>query len=121
MAHILVVDDTAFQRKTISKLLQQRGHTTLQAANGLEGLEQVAADRPDCIVTDLLMPEMDGITFIKTLKNECYSIPVVVVSADIQETTKAECFSLGVKSFLNKPFKPDDLEEAVQEALEEAA
>ncbi|MBI5853860.1 MAG: response regulator [Nitrospirae bacterium] len=121
MAHILVVDDTAFQRKSISRLLQHRGHTTALAAHGIEALEQIIADKPDCIVTDLLMPEMDGLTFIRTLRNECYSIPVVVVSADIQETTKSACFELGVKSFLNKPFKPEDLDEAVQEAIEKAA
>jgi CheY-like chemotaxis protein len=121
MANILVVDDTAFQRKTISRILEQRGHSTVQAVHGLDALDKISASRPDCIVTDLLMPEMDGITFLRTMRNECFSIPVIVVSADIQETTRTACFELGVRSFLNKPFKPDDLGDAVQEVLDEAA
>jgi CheY-like chemotaxis protein len=108
MAKILVVDDSVFARLNICTMLRQAGHETLEAGNGLEGLQLVAAQRPDCILSDLLMPEMDGIGFLTALREQQTDLPAIVLSADIQETKRQQCLALGAAGFLSKP--PNKLE-----------
>ena len=103
MAKILVVDDSMFARLNICNLLQAAGHETVEAGNGREGLAMAAAHRPDCILSDLLMPELDGIGFLTALREENLSLPVIVLSADIQETKRRQCLELGATAFLSKP------------------
>jgi len=69
MPRILVIDDSAFSRKQLTKTLAQ-DHEVIQATDGQEGLEAARAEKPDCIFTDMLMPNMDGITFLKALRQE---------------------------------------------------
>ena len=117
MAKILLVDDSSFQRKNVSKMLVAMGHEVVAAENGKVGLEKAETDQPDLIITDLLMPVMDGIGYLRGLNARKLMIPVVVVSADIQETSRTECMELGAKTFLNKPIKESDLKEAIAKAL----
>lgn len=118
MATILVIDDSGFQRNWILKTLIKLGHNTIEAVNGREGLEKVKSDeKPDCITVDLNMPEMDGYEFLEKLSFSNIKIPIVVITADIQEETKKECLELGAAAFLNKPFQADELKEAIQLCL----
>ena len=117
VAKILLVDDSSFQRKNVSKMLVAMGHEVVAAENGKVGLEKAETDQPDLIITDLLMPVMDGISYLRGLNARKLTIPVFVVSADIQETSRAECMELGAKIFLNKPIKEPDLKEAIAKAL----
>lgn len=117
MAKILLVDDSSFQRKNIAKLLTNLGHEVVTAENGQTGLKQTETERPDLIITDLLMPVMDGISYLRALKSKNILIPIIVASADIQETTRKECLGLGARLFLTKPLKPADLESAVTQSL----
>jgi len=117
MAKVLLVDDSSFQRKNISKMLVAMGHEVVAAENGQVGLEKAKTDQPDLIITDLLMPVMDGISYLRGLKSRKLSIPVVVISADVQEASKAECLRLGAKAFLTKPVKETDLEETIDKAF----
>ena len=114
MNNVLVVDDSLFQRKTICGTLKEAGFNTIEACNGVEGLEMAKSNNPDYILTDLLMPEMDGIQFIQALKEQGYTCPVFVLSADIQETKRKQCQQIGVSGFLSKPFKKNELIEAFQ-------
>ena len=117
MAKILLVDDSSFQRKNVSKLLVTMGHEVVTAENGQSGLEKAEADQPDLIITDLLMPVMDGISYLRGLKARHLAIPIVVATADVQEASKAECLKLGAKAFLTKPVKEPELEEAIATSL----
>lgn len=117
MAKILLVDDSSFQRKNVSKILVAMGHKVVAAENGKVGLEKAETDQPDLIITDLLMPVMDGISYLRGLNTRKLMIPVIVVSADIQETSRTECMELGAKTFLNKPIKESDLKKAIAKAL----
>jgi len=117
MAKILLVDDSKFLRKCMSRMLCDLGHEVAQAENGEMGLQMLEAVKPDVIITDLLMPVVDGIGLMRGLKERNCTIPVVVVTADIQESTKQECLQLGAKAFLNKPHKSDDLEAALNQFL----
>ncbi len=117
MAKVLVVDDSSFIRKTLARILTEAEHEILEASNGQEALDTISLKSPDCVILDLLMPVMDGITTLRVL-NECKStVPVIVLSADIQESARNECFSLGVKNFLNKPPKKEELFSAIEKAL----
>ena len=109
MALILIVDDSKTTRNAVRKVLKHEGHETLEAANGEEGLELAAAHGPDCIVLDLIMPRMDGFEVLKALHKKGSNIPVIVLSADIQEIVREDCLKLGADAFINKPLKGDEL------------
>jgi CheY-like chemotaxis protein len=117
MAKILVVDDSLFARMNICDTLKEAGHEALQAENGRAGLEKVLNERPDCILSDLLMPEMDGISFLSALRELGNAIPVIVLSADIQETKRKQCVALGTVGFLSKPPQKNEILEMVGKAL----
>ena len=118
MSRILITDDSLLQRKTLSAIVQNEGHTVETATNGREALEIIQANPPDCLLLDMLMPEVDGIQVFETLKaNDC-RLPVIVLTADIQEWMKTRCLELGAAAFLNKPVKQDRLCAALKQILE---
>ena len=117
MSKILVVDDSKLARRFLTTPLRNAGHEVLEAKNGQEGLATFREHSFDCIVSDLLMPVMDGPTFLGHVRGES-AIPVIVVSADVQDSTRDLVHQLGVARFLNKPFKSDELLEAVSVSLE---
>ena len=110
---VLLIDDSSFARQMVAKILTSQGNEVLEAMNGQEGIEKAEQHRPDCIVLDLLMPEMDGFGVLRALKEKDLLIPTIVLSADIQETAQAECLKLGAVAFLKKPFKEDELLETL--------
>src|SRR6185369_7217909 len=96
MLKILVVDDSLFQRKSICQILTDAGYEVVEATDGQDGLEKALSIRPDCILTDLLMPRKDGIEFISELKAKGPTPPLFVLTADIQESKRRLCMELGV-------------------------
>lgn len=120
MAKVLVIDDSNFQRQWLVKAIKRMGHETTEAENGLVGLERILVDQPECIVSDLLMPEMDGIQLMENLAEQNNKIPVIIVTADIQTGTRQQCQDLGARAVLNKPFKDSDLKAAIAVCLSEA-
>lgn len=118
MALILVVDDSSFSRKAIIKILESGGFQGVGAGDYEECMEKIKTEGPDVIFLDLLMPVKSGYDVLRKLKDDQSDIPVVVLTADIQETAKKECLELGAKSFLNKPPDTDTLVKAVSEAIQ---
>lgn len=117
MAKILLVDDSGFQRKNLSKTLTSMGHEVTTAENGEAGLQAVEDEPPDLIITDLLMPVMDGMSYLRALKSRNIMIPTIVASADIQESTREECMKLGARDFLTKPVNSSDLKNVIGQLL----
>ena len=117
MARILIIDDSEFSRQRTVEILKGNGFDVLEAAGGREGLQKAEGNKPDCIILDLLMPEMNGYEVLNELKEKGITIPIVVLSADIQDTTQQECFKLGAVDFVKKPPKEEELLKAIQEAL----
>jgi CheY-like chemotaxis protein len=109
MARILVIEDSMYQRTKITKVLETEGHLVLTASNGREGLLTAASSEPDCVLLDLIMPEMGGLEVLQELYDKKLSLPVIVHTADIQETTRQHCLELGAIAFINKPLKPEEL------------
>jgi CheY-like chemotaxis protein len=121
MAKVLIIDDSAFQRRTLRKILNVDGHDIKEATNGREGLEVFAQFEPDCIVLDILMPDLNGLGFLQELRKQGATTPVLVLTADIQDTTSQECLKLGAKDVVHKPLLPsegDRLRNIINDILE---
>src|SRR6185436_21192410 len=106
MATILVVDDLSANRKFLVTLLGFQGHRLIEAADGREGLAVVQADRPDLVITDVLMPVMDGYEFVRQLRLDPTTsrLPVVFYTAHYGEReARALALSSGVSDVLTKP------------------
>lgn len=117
MASILVIEDSQFTRRMITRIIKAAGHEILEAINGWDGVQKAKTHKLDCILLDLLMPEMDGFQVLEALRREKVDVPVIVLSADIQETSHAKCFELGAAAFLKKPPKENEINEAIQKIL----
>ncbi len=117
MAKILVVDDSAFQRRLLRTLLEKEGHEVIEADNGNKGVIAAGKHRPDLILTDLLMPDADGFTLLEKLRNRGAKIPVLVVSSNIQSSAQERCSELGARGFVSKPVQPAALAEKLDEVL----
>ncbi len=117
MARLLLVDDSKFQRRYMSRMLLELGHEVFDAENGEIALNMLESTKPDIVITDLLMPVLDGVNLLRGLKLRGSAVPAIVVSADIQETTKDECRTLGAVDFLNKPVNSASLERALSRFL----
>jgi len=118
VARVLVIEDSDFARKIISKMLRTGGHEVMEAEGGYQGVEQIEQFDPECITLDLLMPEMDGFEVLSTLKTKGLGAPVIVLSADVQDTTKKKCEDLGAFEFIEKPANEKKLLNVVQRAIE---
>ncbi|MBR8836212.1 MAG: response regulator [Stigonema ocellatum SAG 48.90 = DSM 106950] len=117
MVSILIIDDAAFSRRMIRKFLQADGYEILEAINGREGLEIIRNHQPDCVLTDILMPDCDGFEFLQNLKKEGIKIPTIIITADIQESTRNLSIELGATGFINKPVKENEVRQAVRQVL----
>lgn len=118
MPTILIIDDSSFQRTIIKKTLTNEQFTCIEADNGRLGLEMAERESPDVIIVDLLMPDMDGIEFLKAIQEKGITIPVLVLTSDIQDATRDLCLKLGARSFLNKPLRQEELVPAMRKVLE---
>lgn len=117
MARILVVEDSMYQRTKIVKVLESEGHLVLYATNGREGLLTAASSNPDCMLLDLIMPEMGGVEVLQEMHDKHLTLPVIVLTADIQETSRQQCLDLGAQAFINKPLKSEELIATVNRIL----
>jgi CheY-like chemotaxis protein len=104
MKKILIIDDSPFYVKMIGEVLPKGKYNIQIASNGLEGLEQIKKDKPDLIVLDLMMPELDGISFLKKIQAESGTLPIpVLIFSNMSEIDKiSEGIALGVKGYVVK-------------------
>lgn len=116
-ATVLIVDDSWIARLKLGEMVKSAGHTVIEAASGKEGLERIESDRPDVILLDLLMPEMTGHEVLRELNNRSVKTPVIVITADIQETTRKDCLEEGAAEVVNKPPKRELLLETITNFL----
>lgn len=118
MARVLVVDDALFMRASIKKLLEANGHIMVgEAANGYEAIEQYEEYKPDIVILDITMPEMDGIEALKRIRSYDRYAKVVICSAIGQQVMIAEAIKSGASEFIVKPFEPEHLLAAVKKVL----
>jgi len=118
MAVILIIDDSAIQRKITRYKIQKEGYEVIEAMSGAEGMQIITSQTPDCIVLDLIMPGMDGIEFLKAISEKGYGLPIIVMSADLQPKRRKRCLDLGVCDFIRKPPEEEELTNAIKKALD---
>jgi two-component system chemotaxis response regulator CheY len=117
MAKVLVVDDAAFMRVRAVKVLQDAGHAVEQAENGLEAVKKYAAWRPDAVLMDITMPEMDGLAALKEIKRIDPAARVAMVTAMGQQAIVMEALKAGARDFVLNPFQPERVMGALQKLL----
>src|SRR3954470_579831 len=121
MATILVVDDYSTSQRLLSFILRQNDHTVVTAIHGLGALEQLAERSIDLVITDLSMPEMDGMTLLQELRANprFQNLPVIILtgSAYAQDNTRAK--AAGATLFLTKPVESEELIAMVNRLLTE--
>ena len=117
MPTVLIIEDSNFQRKIISKFIKEEGHEIYEAANGKIALELIEKYQPDLIFCDLVMPVLDGFEVLKKLQEMKSTIPIVILTSDIQEPVRKQCLELGALEFINKPSSPVKVQGALQKAF----
>ena len=117
MAKVMVVDDAAFMRVRAAKVLADNGHEVLQAENGADAVRQYAEHRPDAVLMDITMPEMDGLEALKEIRKIDPEARVAMVTAMGQQAIVMEALRAGAKDFILKPFQPDRVLGALQKLL----
>ncbi|MFM9267947.1 response regulator [Tychonema sp. BBK16] len=117
MTSILVVEDSWLTRRVICKILRAEGYETWEASSGPEALEVLETQTPDCMLLDLLMPDMEGREVLQALRERGIKVPVIVITADIQSTTREECMELGALAVIHKMPNSDELVGWIKKAL----
>ena len=118
MAKILLVDDAAFMRKVVKDGLSKAGYTDLhEAVDGADAVEKYNSLKPDLVLMDITMPNMDGLEALKAIRAADPNANVVMCSAMGQEAMVVEAIRLGAMDFIVKPFKPDRILQTVQKIL----
>lgn len=103
---VLIVDDSKFIRGRHREAVEEAGHEALESASGAEALVRFREERPDVVMVDLLMPEMDGMVLVRGLLEIDTEAKIVIISSDRQAARRAEAEALGVREFLAKPGTP---------------
>jgi two-component system chemotaxis response regulator CheY len=114
MANVLIVDDSSTMRKIISRSLRQAGlpvDDIYEAGDGIEGLSVLQGKTVGLILSDINMPNMDGLEFIKQVRANGNKVPVVMITTEGGEDILKEAMASGASDSIKKPFTPDQLNE----------
>lgn len=117
---ILVVDDDNLVRKTLAESLTAAGYTVTEAVNGQDGLTKIQQLRPDLVVSDVRMPELDGLQMVQKLRAEEWGkqVPIIILSTDDNTASINQALSSGVTVYLSKTtLSPDEITEQIKQAL----
>jgi CheY-like chemotaxis protein len=120
MARILVIDDLTEAREIVRKMLERGGHTVVEAANGLQAQKLMRQASVDIIITDILMPDMDGLETIRFFRKMRPELPIIAMTGSISEPFMEAAQTFGAVHGLFKPFKQAQLLAAVERALSQA-
>ncbi|MER3432479.1 MAG: DNA-binding response regulator [Leptolyngbya sp. ERB_1_1] len=120
MKKILIVDDDTALRTALIRYLEKRGYAVRDAASGIEGLSQFEQDPPDLVVSDVIMPEMDGLEFCRRLRSlrTGQLVPFIFLSSRGEVEDRVQGHSIGADDYLIKPFEPRELLAKIESQLE---
>lgn len=117
MAKILIVDDAEFLRMRISKMLVGDGYEVLEAENGAQAVDLYRSVKPDVVLMDITMPEMDGLTALREIRTLDPKACVVMLTALGQESVVLEAIKSGARDFVVKPFERDRVLNAITKLI----
>jgi len=118
--HILVVDDDEMMRAFVRELLEINNFKITEAANGKLGLKEFRENTPDLVITDIIMPEMEGISFIRELRSHNEDIPIIAMTGNVHgrmEEFLDISSQLGADEILRKPIKSKEFLEAINKLI----
>jgi two-component system alkaline phosphatase synthesis response regulator PhoP len=120
---ILVVDDDRQITRLVSSYLEHAGFQTLTAHDGATALRLVRSERPDLIVLDLMLPDVDGADLTRTIRSDPYlaSMPIIMLTARVEDTDKIVGLELGADDYITKPFNPREVAARVRAVLRRAS
>ncbi|MEG3439648.1 response regulator [Pannus brasiliensis CCIBt3594] len=116
MVTVLVVEDTVSEKELISLYLREAGYTVINASNGREALTQVETQKPDVVVTDVVMPDMNGFELCRSLKKnpETHKLPVIACTSKNQELDRLWGMKQGIDVYVTKPFTREEIVRAIR-------
>jgi chemotaxis protein CheC len=117
MPKILIIDDSDYMRDFTKKILSEDGYTIIEAQSGDMGIEYAEKENPDCILLDLLMPNVDGYEVLRRLRQLRSTIPIIICSSDLQDSARSHSFELGAFDFIDKPPNRQVLLQKIKAAL----
>lgn len=119
---VLLVDDSRTIRNIQKNVLAQLGHTDVcEAADGVEALRRIAETRPDIALIDWNMPNMDGITLVRKIRETDKQLPLIMCTTEAEKSRVVDALKAGVNNYIVKPFTPETLAEKFKATLEKAA
>ncbi len=116
---ILVVDDEERLVSLLEAYLRQQGYRVVSASNGRQALEVASREKPDLIVLDIMMPEMDGLEFLKAHRRQA-NTPVIMLTARVEDEEKIVGLEMGADDYMTKPFRPRELVARIRAVLRRA-
>ena len=117
MTKILVVDDEAAFRASLRRPLRKHGYGVSEAENGKEAIKAIAQEPPDAVLTDILMPEMEGLEFLKQLTKTHSRIPIIAMTGSVATVYLMVAKKFGARDVLEKPFTEERLLTAITKVL----
>ncbi|MBJ7280018.1 MAG: response regulator transcription factor, partial [Candidatus Nanopelagicales bacterium] len=109
LARILVAEDETSLNDLLQDALRMNGYETISAKHGMEAVRLIREEKPDLVILDINMPQLDGFGVIEKLRNENNNIPIIVLTARDQKDDKSIGFGLGADDFVTKPFGLEEL------------
>jgi len=117
MGKVLVVDDEQGMREFLTMLLEKQGHRVITAAEGEQALQLVAEQTPDLVISDLRMPNVDGIGLLAGIRKQYPELPVILVTAYASSDSTIQAMRLGADDYITKPFRIEEIRLVVEKAL----
>ena len=116
---IMTVDDSASMRQMVGFTLKQHGYEIVEAINGADALKKLGKEKIDMLITDINMPELDGIGLVRKVRdNAAYKfIPIIILTTEFQTEKKEEGKAAGATGWIVKPFRPDQLVAVVKKVM----
>jgi two-component system chemotaxis response regulator CheY len=116
-SRILIVDDSSMSRRIVRSILESAGHEVAEATDGLSAIERYSLDKPDLVVLDLVMGGMYGLDVLQKLREMDGQARIIVVTADIQGSTREMAEQAGSLGFVTKPIRSGELLSVVNSVL----
>ena len=117
MIKVLVVDDADFLRKRVVSYLKEENYQVSEAASGTVGLTQYVAHQPDVILLDLVLPDIDGISIVKNIRQKDKYVKIIMISGEADRSVIKDAVIAGITDFVVKPFQMDTLKEKIENVL----